>query len=285
MTQRRFVQHGQRFGRGIVLDPEIKVGQHRGARLLCDCGNEYSARIGNLLREETRSCGCLQRDLTRERAPQLHATNTRHGMASHPLYDSWRKMVARCEEPGHHNYARYGGRGIRVCDRWRDPRAFIADIGQALGPRPKGMTLDRIDNDGNYEPGNVRWATPGRQSRNRRGAKLSDAKAAKVRERYAGGMTQTELAAEYGITQSVIGDVVRGQSWTDSEVPWRPRRNRPATRPLQPCGTKAAYARHIKAREQPCADCRRANAEFSRTYRRRDNVVPLPAYFAPEVAS
>jgi hypothetical protein len=77
-------------------------------------------------------------------------------------------MLDRCENPAHHAYARYGGRGIRVCDRWHDVAVFVADIERWLGPRPAGMTLDRIFNDHDYRLDNVRWATRKQQQQNRR---------------------------------------------------------------------------------------------------------------------
>jgi hypothetical protein len=93
----------------------------------------------------------------------------KHGMVGHPLYRTWYGMMGRCENPADAHYHNYGGRGIRVCAQWHDPRRFIADIEQLIGPRPPGRTLDRYpDNDGDYEPGNVRWATKSQQARNRR---------------------------------------------------------------------------------------------------------------------
>jgi hypothetical protein len=76
-------------------------------------------------------------------------------------------MLRRCEDPGNHKYPRYGARGIEVCDRWHDVRQFVEDIERDLGPRPVGCTLDRKDNDGNYEPGNVQWATARQQAGNK----------------------------------------------------------------------------------------------------------------------
>lgn len=90
----------------------------------------------------------------------------RHGHATEktPTYRSWREMIKRCTKEDHHKFHHYGGRGIKVCDRWRDFVNFLADMGE----RPQGMTLDRIDNDGNYEPGNCRWADSKTQRANQR---------------------------------------------------------------------------------------------------------------------
>ena len=99
-----------------------------------------------------------------------------HGLSGHPLYPIWYQMIRRCERPASPYYYHYGGRGIRVCDRWHDLGMFVADIEDAIGiPERRGKgpgcySFDRIDNDGNYEPGNVRWATWSEQMRNRRWA-------------------------------------------------------------------------------------------------------------------
>jgi hypothetical protein len=105
----------------------------------------------------TMSCGC--------------ARATLGGLSTNFAYGSYSKMIDRCTNPKHDKYAYYGGRGITVCDRWSGPSGFqnfLAD----MGPRPEGTSIDRIDNDGNYEPSNCRWATAKEQARNRRPARL-----------------------------------------------------------------------------------------------------------------
>jgi hypothetical protein len=160
-----FVTVGQRIGRGLVIDPEVRAADGtRAARLRCDCGNEYVAVLKMLIRRDgvgrIRSCGCLLREVMN--SPR------KHGLTHHPFYRTWHMMLWRCENPAAKDYHRYGGRGVTVCDRWHDVTLFIEDIERDLGPRPDGMTLDRADNDGNYEPGNVRWATRKEQIANSR---------------------------------------------------------------------------------------------------------------------
>lgn len=98
--------------------------------------------------------------------------NVRHGYSReagrHPLASTWGNMRYRCENPNCHAWENYGGRGIKVCERWRDFASFVEDVERLLGPRPEGMTLDRIDTNGNYEPGNVKWSTAVEQRANRR---------------------------------------------------------------------------------------------------------------------
>ena len=123
----------------------------------CECGNHAIVITTNLLRGNSTSCGCRRMD-----------TQLKHGMAGTPQWHAWQEMRQRCSNPKHASYANYGGRGIRVCERWAEYANFLAD----MGLRPPGYQLDRIDNNGNYEPGNCRWVTQRQNLNNRRDNRL-----------------------------------------------------------------------------------------------------------------
>ncbi|TGT72937.1 hypothetical protein EN802_13750 [bacterium M00.F.Ca.ET.159.01.1.1] len=161
---------GQRFGRLVVVEEAGRTpsGNIRW-RCACDCGGEVFTVTAILRKGRSRSCGCLSVEL-------VNARNRTHGLyfgGQHPLYDTYRHMRNRCGDPGHKDFNLYGGRGIKVCDRWLNGdgvrigfECFVAD----MAPKPSpSHTLDRHpDNDGNYEPGNCRWATPVEQRHNQR---------------------------------------------------------------------------------------------------------------------
>ena len=146
-----------RFGRLCVIG---RSGSLRGRAVWqckCVCGAKARVLGQDLRRGKTRSCGCLVG------RPVTHGHSVGGQLSG--TYRSWRSMLTRCRDPKSNRYQYYGGRGISVCDRWKESfKNFLVDMGE----RPAGKSLDRLDNDGNYEPSNCRWATPSEQRLNSR---------------------------------------------------------------------------------------------------------------------
>lgn len=167
MTQRIDLT-GQTFGRLTALEYSHRAADGSRWRCRCVCGTEKTVRAACLRNGQIRSCGCLLDEA--RRTNRLTHGGARRGGAKSAEYRIWTSMLTRCHNERCKSFARYGGRGITVCERWRaDFAAFLADVGPRPSPRHQ---IDRIDNARGYEPGNVRWATAREQALNRRSNRM-----------------------------------------------------------------------------------------------------------------
>ena len=220
---------GRTFGRLTAISHE-RAFSHGRMKVywlcVCECGGSARLTGDQLRRGVVQSCGCLQRERTA-------AANRTHGLSGTRLYNQWHHMVRRCYDPSLRSYRDYGGRGIVVCERWRDSfAAFVADMGD---PPTRHHTIERVDNSGNYEPANCRWATRQEQNNNTRRNHLVSYQ----------GVTRTisEWAKAIGIRPALLQARLSRLGWPVSRAltePPNPRRQAAKLRlpPTQPSHTQ-----------------------------------------------
>lgn len=191
---------GKKFGRW-----EVKGISHQKKSMVywlcvCECGTERAVFGGDLKRSSSVSCGCFMREATIARF-------TSHDMARHPAYASWKHMKSRCMSPSNDGYKDYGGRGVSVCQEWIAFEGFWKDMGDTWR---EGLSIDRYpDVNGNYEPGNCRWATPKEQGNNRRTNVM-------VKGPNGEPMTVTQASEAYGIDRRAVYSRIR-YGWPESD--------------------------------------------------------------------
>lgn len=159
MPLRAKISAGARFGRFTVLEEVGMVDNHLNVKCRCDCGREWIGRLANLTNGHIKSCGCVNREKLTER-------NRKHGFSKTPLYEVWKGMHARCYNPKHKSFGRYGGRGVTVCPEWHEYQPFH-NWCMANGYRA-GLQLDRENNNGIYCPDNCRFVTRKQNTNNTR---------------------------------------------------------------------------------------------------------------------
>jgi len=188
---------GQKFGR-LTVTKMVDKRDDRGRviwELDCACGNKMALPLSSFKYGNTSSCGCLRRELVGDD----HRT---HGMSKTSTYSAWLAMRKRCNNPNSEDYPLYGGRGIKVCSRWDSFENFYSD----MGTRPKGLSIDRIDVNGDYTPENCRWVNAKVQARNKRNSRIVSFNGATKHIR--------EFCEELGLNASTIMTRVDQQKWS-----------------------------------------------------------------------
>lgn len=200
---------GQRYGMLVIVGKNDELsGKNIYWDYICACGAS-GATTTTRLTSGQKSCGCHTHEMIVER-------NTTHGHAkksgSSPTYSSYRAMIARCKYPSQDQYKYYGGRGISVCGRWLNGdglksgyECFLAD----MGPRPDGMTIDRLDVDGNYEPGNCRWSSQQEQMLNTRASKFTMADRRRVVSLHRTGLSDVSVSREMGMSRRYVRQIIQ----------------------------------------------------------------------------
>lgn len=194
---------GEKFGRLTATERSSNDDRSRATwKCFCECGNTIIVQATSLKTGNTKSCGCLKSDTSRELAGPLNRT---HGMTRTKTHNTWTSMLQRCYYEGHKSYVDYGGRGITVCHRWMLFENFLSD----MGDRPDGMVIGRINNDGNYEPGNCQWEDWFQQGNNKRTNRRIEVNGK--------SFTLAEWARFAGVNDNTISDRIE-RGWTLSDA-------------------------------------------------------------------
>lgn len=199
---------GKVFGEWTVGDcigTEVKTLKYV---CTCQCGTTKHVLASNLASGRTKSCGCGRSKRVSDKMSR-HGHSQTGGRRPSPTYSTWGSMTNRCNNPNNHSYSRYGGRGIKVCERWLVFENFLADMGEKPA---KGMSIERLDVNGNYEPGNCTWATHKVQARNTRRTKLNADIVSAIRSN---SVSTKSVVDATGCSPSTVVAARTGQNWKD----------------------------------------------------------------------
>lgn len=175
---------------------------------VCACGTQKVVLKKNVETGKSKSCGCVRKEVSA-------TVNISHGQTGSKTYKIWAGMKRRCYNQNEQFYSHYGGRGIEVCEAWRDSfETFLSDMGEC----PDGYSIERINVNGNYEPTNCKWIPLDEQSRNTRKSKLTKAAAISIVQRKDAGESSKQLATAYSVDKTMIDKIVRGECWSDAAL-------------------------------------------------------------------
>ena len=207
MTKPHPIIPGTKFNRLTLLEeaPSIIEKNHSARRRVkcsCDCGRIIIVDYCHVKDGHTKSCGCYAKE-----------KRTIHGFNGTRLSSIYRHILRRCYSPSDENYKWYGAKGIKMCDEWLNNRKLFFDWAMSNGYKDN-LTIDRINNNGNYEPSNCRWVTTKVNNRNRPTTRLSFEDAQDIRNAYLlGCFTQKEIAEGYGVCSQYVGQIINNQKW------------------------------------------------------------------------
>jgi len=197
---------GKRFGRLVVLHRTWNRKTSAFWQCQCDCGGKTKTSGTDLRSGHSTSCGCLAIE-------KMNAATTTHGLSKTPIYKVWKEMRRRCNLQSHARFKNYGGRGIVVCERWNMSfETFLKDVG---GDYKSNLQIDRINNNGNYEPGNTRWVDAKTNVRNSRTVKIDAQDAGAIKSMLIFGSKQSEIARNFGISTGIVEAINSKRTWTD----------------------------------------------------------------------
>ncbi len=208
MKRRIVIDIGEKIGSlTIVSEAPVMPSGHHAYLCLCECGVEKVIASARLRNGGTISCGCV-------RLKKIGQLVIKHGLCKHPLYKKWEGIKQRCFNPNHENYKHYGGRGITICERWLTFENFYNDL---IGGYVPELTIERVENDGNYELSNIRWATKLEQQRNKRSNRFF----------YCNGMSKTitEFSEMTGVNAGTIASRI-DSGWDIEDAIYLPARSK-----------------------------------------------------------